>query len=851
MNGGKSWTQISPDLTRTDSIVPPNVGIYCELAGGARAARRRRLHRRAVVRRHQPHLGGKRRRADSHDGRRRRALDRRHAARAARSRPWSKISIMDAGRFDAKTAYAAVNTLRLDDLRPHIYRTHDGGKTWTQIVNGIARRRDDQRRARRSEATRTAVRRIRDAGLGLVRRRRPLVVAAPQHAGDVDSRSRNQGRRHRRRHARPLVLDSRRHRAAASDHRVDSVAPTPRSSSRRRHTAFAGASTPTRRFRPTSRAARIRPTARSSTTTSAPNVRGDATLEIRRSERPRDSNVLEPRHVDGAGGPRQHAGVLDSPDAGAVGRAGISSLRVGSALRAAGRHERAAGPVSDLGDAARHAARAARPVGMRRGATRCDSPSAARRMCKLLTIKMDPRVKTPPAILAQKHAMAVALFDAIARDSVTASQIRDLRAKVGDVRGRVDASLAQTLSTYDAQLGALAGQAGGGRRGGGGGGAPAGGRGGRGAAAQPSIASTNAELLSALSLLDEADVELTAQGMASVLDAKRAADAVNARWTALRTTELAAVNAKLRAAGLPVWTSRGNESEGERRRQAERDDREVVLRGQPDEMREERDRGKRGCRQGDRSRGAGRTARQQKHRNEHDEHEPERIENEQILILMREHVVGRGPQKKNHAEQPGHQRPRPIRMLAATRVQPPRLVAATPSQRISAATTMPPSNSHVPKRGGASGSAPVASTERAPSRAERVDGIAPALSVTQCRDEVVQLPRQKHRLPLREVEVRWAAESDVHADHDRRQHLRQPQGVPPVRGSRQPRGFLSQRTAHRVVENVAHARRTVVAEVVVAVLEVFGLRVPRITAKTESCCSAVRSSSCATTERLK
>ena len=169
-----------------------------------------------------------------------------------------------------------------------------------------------------------------------------------------------------------------------------------------------------------------------------------------------------------------------------------------------------------------------------------------------LTLKMDPRVKTPPEILARQHALAVTLWDAVARDSVTAAQIRDLRAKIGEARGRADASLAQTLSTYDAQLGALAGQGGGGRRGGGGGGATAGGRGGRGAAPQPSIASTNAELLSALSLLDETDAELTAQGMASVLEAKRAADAVNARWTALRTTELAAVNAKLRAAGLPA-----------------------------------------------------------------------------------------------------------------------------------------------------------------------------------------------------------------------------------------------------------------------------------------------------------
>src|SRR5207344_1520963 len=32
---------------------------------------------------------------------------------------------------------AAVNTLRLDDMNPHIYHTHDGGKTWKEIVNGI------------------------------------------------------------------------------------------------------------------------------------------------------------------------------------------------------------------------------------------------------------------------------------------------------------------------------------------------------------------------------------------------------------------------------------------------------------------------------------------------------------------------------------------------------------------------------------------------------------------------------------------------------------------------------------------------------------------------------------------
>jgi hypothetical protein len=44
---------------------------------------------------------------------------------------------MDAGHFDAETAYAAVNRIRLDDMRPHVLRTHDGGKTWQEIVRGL------------------------------------------------------------------------------------------------------------------------------------------------------------------------------------------------------------------------------------------------------------------------------------------------------------------------------------------------------------------------------------------------------------------------------------------------------------------------------------------------------------------------------------------------------------------------------------------------------------------------------------------------------------------------------------------------------------------------------------------
>jgi photosystem II stability/assembly factor-like uncharacterized protein len=52
-------------------------------------------------------------------------------------KPWARVFNMDAGHFDTLTAYAAVNTLRLDDIRPHLFRTHDGGKNWTEINTGI------------------------------------------------------------------------------------------------------------------------------------------------------------------------------------------------------------------------------------------------------------------------------------------------------------------------------------------------------------------------------------------------------------------------------------------------------------------------------------------------------------------------------------------------------------------------------------------------------------------------------------------------------------------------------------------------------------------------------------------
>ncbi|MGH9598174.1 MAG: WD40/YVTN/BNR-like repeat-containing protein, partial [Edaphobacter sp.] len=50
---------------------------------------------------------------------------------------WSKVSQIEAGHFDADTAYASVDRHRIADNKPYIYRTHDGGKTWQNVVAGI------------------------------------------------------------------------------------------------------------------------------------------------------------------------------------------------------------------------------------------------------------------------------------------------------------------------------------------------------------------------------------------------------------------------------------------------------------------------------------------------------------------------------------------------------------------------------------------------------------------------------------------------------------------------------------------------------------------------------------------
>jgi photosystem II stability/assembly factor-like uncharacterized protein len=52
---------------------------------------------------------------------------------------WTKVNLIDASASDAGTAYVAVDRHRADDRRPLAWRTHDFGRTWTEIGHGLPR----------------------------------------------------------------------------------------------------------------------------------------------------------------------------------------------------------------------------------------------------------------------------------------------------------------------------------------------------------------------------------------------------------------------------------------------------------------------------------------------------------------------------------------------------------------------------------------------------------------------------------------------------------------------------------------------------------------------------------------
>ena len=133
-NGGHSWEVISPDLTRQNYDVPQDYGIYTD-GDLSRAKNRGVIYAVAPSFRNVNTIW-----TGSDDGVINLTRDGGKSwtnVTPAALAPWSKVSQLEASHFDDQSAYAAINRFKLDDLHPHIYRTHDGGKSWKEIINGI------------------------------------------------------------------------------------------------------------------------------------------------------------------------------------------------------------------------------------------------------------------------------------------------------------------------------------------------------------------------------------------------------------------------------------------------------------------------------------------------------------------------------------------------------------------------------------------------------------------------------------------------------------------------------------------------------------------------------------------
>ncbi len=129
-NGGDSWDVISPDLSRPEPAIPTSFALYdgsAERAGVVYSLAGSPLSSDVIW-------------AGTDDGLVHVTKDGGVSwidVTPPQMESWDKVAQVDAGHFDQETAYIAVNAIRKDDMRPHIYRTHDFGVTWQRIVSGM------------------------------------------------------------------------------------------------------------------------------------------------------------------------------------------------------------------------------------------------------------------------------------------------------------------------------------------------------------------------------------------------------------------------------------------------------------------------------------------------------------------------------------------------------------------------------------------------------------------------------------------------------------------------------------------------------------------------------------------
>ena len=546
LDGGINWKQISPDLTRETWDVPKGVGSY---TSSVRSRERGAIPAQVIYTIGPSYQDINRIWIGTDDG----VI----ATTADGGLNWTnvtppqltafmKVFTIDPGRFDPLTAYAAVNTLRLDDMNPHLYRTHDGGKSWKEIVDGIPGgapvsviREDPKRKGLLFAGSETQVYVSFDDGDHWQSLRLNMAASSVRDLVIKDD---------------DLVVGTH----GRGIWILDDITPL-----REIAEEAASGTPPADRdvilFKPQP-AMRVRWNMNTDTPMppdepAGPNPPEGAIIDYYLKSAPSGPVTLEIVGNDGRA-VRKYSSTdrVFTPDP-ATSTIPLYWYRPLTALSAApGMHrftwdvhyqplpavdaEQEAAPMvggPNLPIAAIGHNTIALPTTpwVNPGPFTVKLTANGKTYSQPIVVKPDPRVKTPALALQQVYSLSKAMYYGALDARAAAHQARDIHDQIAARRSRASGGVAESLDSLDAKVLALAG----------------------GAAAGPAtLSGASAALAGVMNILQGADVRATTVQLKAITAARTAASSAMLKWTAIKTVDVPAVNVKLVAAGLPPLT---------------------------------------------------------------------------------------------------------------------------------------------------------------------------------------------------------------------------------------------------------------------------------------------------------
>ncbi len=546
VDGGQTWTTISPDLTREHPGLPLSVGDMAKDTPGADA------HRGVIYSIAPSFHDINTIWVGTDDGLIHLTRD---AGKTWKNvsppelAPWSKVTQLVASHYDELTAYASVSRFRVDDLHPYIYATHDGGKSWQRITNGIPDgaavdvvREDPVKKGLLFAGTENAVWVSFDDGAHWQSLQLNLPHTANRdlwiHESDLIVAT----------HGRGFWI-------------LDNITPL-------RQLAAANSAADAALFKP-GLAYRVR--RNTNTDTPLPpeipagqNPPDGAIIDYYLARAPSGAVTLEIH--DAAGKLVRRYASSDKPefDASELERTlGVPTywVRPPRVLSAeAGMHRwvwdlhyemltggRGGYPISAIPhDTPRE------PAGPRAlpGTYTVKLIVDGHTYTQSLLVKMDPRVKALPPELALQTAAELRIADAMKRSTETVASVRTLQADLKTRSSQATGPLTEAIALLEKKLVAIAGEAAGAGRGGRGGGGGGGGRGGAADAAPPTLGQVSGEYGALYGLIDSADGRPTAAQTAVLQEINAKFTKLMALWGEVKLKDLPALNEQLKKAGL-------------------------------------------------------------------------------------------------------------------------------------------------------------------------------------------------------------------------------------------------------------------------------------------------------------